>query len=206
MIKIKNYTKKINNDLILNNINYDFENGKIYGIVGKNGSGKTMLLKAIAGFLKPTNGMILVNDQDIYKESIFPKDTGILIGNQEYLPNLTGMENLINLAKINNTIKKEDILKYIEIFNLEEDINKLFRKYSMGMKQKIGIIQSVMENQSIILLDEPFNGVDNASVLKIKEFLNSIKQEKIIIISTHYKDDINKFCDTIIELNNGEII
>ncbi|MEG0022115.1 MAG: ABC transporter ATP-binding protein [Bacilli bacterium] len=206
MIKIKNYTKKINNDLILNNINYDFENGKIYGIVGKNGSGKTMLLKAIAGFLKPTNGMILVNDQDIYKESIFPKDTGILIGNQEYLPNLTGMENLINLAKINNTIKKEDILKYIEIFNMEEDINKLFRKYSMGMKQKIGIIQSVMENQSIILLDEPFNGVDNASVLKIKEFLNSIKQEKIIIISTHYKDDINKFCDTIIELNNGEII
>ncbi|MEG1142075.1 MAG: ABC transporter ATP-binding protein [Clostridia bacterium] len=206
MIKIKNYTKKINNDLILNNINYDFENGKIYGIVGKNGSGKTMLLKAIAGFLKPTNGMILVNDQDIYKESIFPKDTGILIGNQEYLPNLTGMENLINLAKINNTIKKEDILKYIEIFNMEEDINKLFRKYSMGMKQKIGIIQSVMENQSIILLDEPFNGVDNASVLKIKEFLNSIKKEKIIIISTHYKDDINKFCDTIIELNNGEII
>ena len=205
-IKLISYNKKIKEDYVLKDINYTFKQGNIYGLIGKNGSGKTMLLKAMSGFLRPSNGKVIVNDQELYLKEEFPKDMGVMIGNCEYIKDMTGKDNLKYLASLLKKIDDDRINEVIDIVNLTDEKDKLVKKYSLGMKQKLGIAQAIMEYPKIILLDEPFNGINNESVSKIKKYLYTIKKDTIIIIATHYKEDIDNFCDIIIKLENGTII
>lgn len=205
-IKLISYNKKIKEDYVLKDINYTFKQGNIYGLIGKNGSGKTMLLKAMSGFLRPSNGKVIVNDQELYLKEEFPEDMGVMIGNCEYIKDMTGKDNLKYLASLLKKIDDDRINEVIDIVNLTDEKDKLVKKYSLGMKQKLGIAQAIMEYPKILLLDEPFNGIDNESVSKIKKYLYSIKKDTIIIIATHYKEDIDNFCDIIIKLENGTII
>ena len=205
-IKLISYNKKIKEDYVLKDINYTFKQGNIYGLIGKNGSGKTMLLKAMSGFLRPSNGKVIVNDQELYLKEEFPKDMGVMIGNCEYIKDMTGKDNLKYLASLLKKIDDDRINEVIDIVNLTDEKDKLVKKYSLGMKQKLGIAQAIMEYPKILLLDEPFNGIDNESVSKIKKYLYSIKKDTIIIIATHYKEDIDNYCDSIIKLENGTII
>ena len=205
MIKIKNLTKIYDENKILDGISITFEEGKIYGIVGKNGSGKSVLLKTICGFIRPDKGEILFDNINIDKKQIFPPEPGAMFENSGFIPNISGLENLKLLASINNIISEEEILKSVDIVNLKEDINKKYYKYSLGMRKKLGICQAIMENQKYIILDEPFNGIDDESLKKIKIQLNKIKENKIIIISTHIKEDIEKLCDEVYKISNGKI-
>lgn len=205
MIKIENLTKIYDENKILDDISITFEEGKIYGIVGKNGSGKSVLLKTICGFIRPDKGEILFDNINIVKKQTFPPETGAMFENSGFIPNISGLENLKLLASINNIISEEEILKSVDIVNLKEDINKKYYKYSLGMRKKLGICQAIMENQKYIILDEPFNGIDEESLKKIKIQLNKIKENKIIIISTHIKEDIEKLCDEVYKISNGKI-
>ncbi len=205
-IIINNVSKKIGNDVILDNINLTFEEGKIYGLVGRNGSGKSMILKTICGFIKPDTGFVLINDNDIYKTCSFPDDTGALLDVPNYIPDLTGFENLQLLAHIQNKIGNDEIIEALKMVNLYESKDKKFKKYSLGMKQKLGIAQALMENPKIIILDEPFNGLEDESCEKIRKLLIDEKNKnKIIIIATHIKEDIESLCDVVYRVDNGKI-
>lgn len=204
MITLKNVTKVMDNNVILDNINLTLEKGKIYGLVGRNGSGKSVLLKVICEFLKPTNGVVLVDGKDLVKEPVFPESIAALIERPNYIPDLNALDNLMMIASIKNVIGKKEIEDTLKLVNLAND-NKPFKKYSLGMKQKLGIAQVLMENPNIMILDEPFNGVEDETVLKIREYLKSIKENKIIIIATHLKDDVGSLCDEVIDIKNGKI-
>lgn len=205
-IIINNVSKKIGNDVILDDINLTFEEGKIYGLVGRNGSGKSMILKTICGFIKPDTGFVLINDNDIYKTCSFPDDTGALLDVPNYIPDLTGLENLQLLAQIQNKIGNDEIIEALKMVNLYESKDKKFKKYSLGMKQKLGIAQALMENPKIIILDEPFNGLEDESCEKIRKLLIDEKNKnKIIIIATHIKEDIESLCDVVYRVDNGKI-
>lgn len=205
-INIKNLTKKLGDQVVLNDISLKFENGKIYGLIGRNGSGKTMLLKSICGFVVPDSGSVVVDGVDIYEKATFPKSTAALLDHPNYLPDLTGYENLKMLANIQNIIGDEEILKTLEDVNLIDEKDKQFKKYSMGMKQKLGIAQVLMEDPSIMIFDEPFNGLEDESASKIRELLKNKKKDKIIIISTHIKEDIESLCDEIYTIKSGSVV
>ncbi len=206
-IKLENVSKKIDNSLVLDNVSFKMKGGMIYGLVGRNGSGKSMLLKTICGFIKSDQGKVIINDIDIYKMNTFPKNTAALIERPDYLPDLTGYENLQMLASINKVIGDKEILATLEKVNLIEEKDKKFKKYSLGMKQKLGIAQVLMENPDIMIFDEPFNGLEEESVKKIRKILLEEKKKgKLIIIATHIKEDINELCDTIYKIDNGKII
>lgn len=205
ILKIENVEKKFKDNVVLSNVNLEFNSGKIYGLIGRNGSGKTVLLKILCGFYAPTSGNVFLNDYNYIEHNEFPKETGALIEKPSFLPTLTGFENLKNLAKIQNKIKDKDIDEILKVVNLYEDKDKLYFKYSLGMKQKLGIAQALMENQNLIILDEPFNGIENDTALKIRNYLKDIKKDKIIIIATHIKDDLIDFVDEIYEFDAGNV-
>ena len=206
-IEVKDVTKKLDKELVLNDVSLSLDSGKIYGLVGRNGSGKSMLLKTICGFVKPDKGYVKVGGEDIYKNNTFPKKTAALIERPNYLPDLTGYENLKMLASINKVIGDKEILNTLEKVNLLEEKDKKFKKYSLGMKQKLGIAQVLMENPDIMIFDEPFNCLEEESVKKIRKLLlDEKKKGKLIIIATHIKEDINELCDIIYRVDNGKII
>ena len=205
-IEIKNVTKKIDKEMVLNDISLSLNSGTIYGLVGRNGSGKSMLLKTICGFVKPDKGYVIVNGEDIYKNSTFPKNTAALIERPNYLPELTGFENLKMLASINKKIDDTEILNTLKKVNLLDEKDKKFKKYSLGMKQKLGIAQVLMENPDIMILDEPFNGLEEESANKIRKILLEEKEKgKLIIIATHIKEDIDELCNVIFHIDKGKI-
>ena len=180
-IVIENLTKELDGNVVLNNINLKLKKGVIYGIVGRNGSGKSMLFKSICGFLTPKEGYVKVFDEDIYQNKTFPKNTRALIEKPTFISSISGYENLKLLAGIQNKIGTEEIFDTLKLVNLYDDKDKKYGKYSLGMKQKLGIASVLMENPEIIILDEPFNAIDNDSIKKIKDYLLSIKKEKLII-------------------------
>ena len=205
-IEIKNVTKKIDKEMVLNDISLSLNSGTIYGLVGRNGSGKSMLLKTICGFVKPDKGYVIVNGEDIYKNNTFPKNTAALIERPNYLPELTGFENLKMLASINKKIDDTEILNTLKKVNLLDEKDKKFKKYSIGMKQKLGIAQVLMENPDIMILDEPFNGLEEESANKIRKILLEEKEKgKLIIIATHIKEDIDELCNVIFHIDKGKI-
>lgn len=205
-IEMKNVTKKFKDVEILKNINLSFEEGKIYGLVGRNGSGKSVLLKLLCSFYSPTTGEILYDSIDINKEKIFPPSTRALIEKPNFMPELTGKENLLLLASIQKLIGEDEIDEVLKLVDLYEDKDKKYHKYSLGMKQKLGIAQVLMENPKILILDEPFNGLDDKSSKKIRQILlDEKKKKKIIIIATHIQDDVKILCDEIYKIDGGEI-
>lgn len=204
-IVIRNLSKKFKDNLVLDNVNLKFESGNIYGFVGENGSGKSVLLKLICSFYIPSNGEILIDNINYCDNSSFPNNLRAFIDIPSFYPEKTGFENLKILAKIQNKINDEKIIETLKIVNLYEEKNKKFYEYSMGMKQKLGIASVIMENPKIMIFDEPFNGVDEKSKEKIIDYLKKIKNKKIIIVSSHIKEDINKLCDQLYYFEKGTI-
>ena len=205
-ITINNLTKKFKDEIVLNNINMTLESGNIYGIIGQNGSGKSVLLKIICAFYIPSQGEVLIDNINYCNGKNFPKNLRALIEKNAFLPDISGFNNLKLLAKIENKITDEEINESLKIVNLYEEKDKMFSKYSMGMKQKLGIASVLMEDPEILILDEPFNGIDEESKEKIKNELIKIKNNKIIIITSHIKDEITSLCDHVFEMKNGKII
>lgn len=205
-ITINNLTKKFKDEIVLNNINMTLESGNIYGIIGQNGSGKSVLLKIICAFYIPSQGEVLIDNINYCNGKNFPKNLRALIEKNAFLPDISGFNNLKLLAKIENKITDEEINESLKIVNLYEEKDKMFSKYSMGMKQKLGIASVLMEDPEIIILDEPFNGIDEESKEKITNELIKIKNNKIIIITSHIKDEITSLCDHVFEMKNGKII
>lgn len=207
IIIIENLTKSFKDTVVLKNINLTFEKGKIYGLIGRNGSGKTMLLKSICGFVPATEGRILVEGKVIGKEIDIPDNLGAIIETPGFLPNYNAYNNLKFLSVIQNKIKKEDIFNVIKTVGLDPTSKKHVGKFSLGMRQRLGIAQAIMENPEILILDEPMNGLDNAGVDDIRKILLHLKEEgKTIILASHSKEDIQILCDKVIEMDHGEVI
>lgn len=195
------------NTVILNNINYRFESGKIYGLKGKNGSGKTMLMRGISGLIRRTSGKIIINGEELEKDISFPRSVGVLIENPAFLSEETGFWNLKILAKLQNKINDDDIRKTIERVGLDPDDKRKYRKYSLGMKQRLGIAAAIMEKPDIILLDEPINALDESGAMLIRDILKEEKERgAIIIIACHDTQELELLSDEIIVINSGNII
>lgn len=203
-LEIKNLSKKFKDVYVLKDINLTFESGKIYGFTGRNGSGKSVLLKIICGFYTPTSGEVLLDNYNYILNNDFPKSTRCLIEKPNFLPDLTGYENLKLLASIENKIGDKEILDTIEKLNLKEEINKKYSKYSLGTKQKLGIAQVLMEDPELIVLDEPLNGIENETAKEVRKILNEEKKkDKIIIVASHIKEDIDTLADVVYNIDNG---
>lgn len=203
-IEVKNISKKFKNNFVLKDVTLDFESGKIYGLSGRNGAGKSVLLKIICGLYSPSIGEVTFDGINYNKNNMFVPNTRALIEKPNFFPDLTGFENLELLANIQNIITDEQIYDTLKIVNLESDANKKYSEYSLGMKQKLGIAQVLMENPDIIILDEPFNGIEEESVKKISEYLIKEKNKgKLVIISTHIKEDLESLSDIIYYFDNG---
>ena len=206
-IKITDVNKTIKKAPILRDINLEFTGGKVYGLRGKNGSGKTMLMRAICGLITPDSGIIDINGKILGKDISFPESICVLIENPAFIGNYTGFKNLKVLASIQNRIGDEQIRKALEDIGLDPDDKRTYRKYSLGMKQKLGIAAAVMENPDIIILDEPINALDDVSVEKVHDILEEQKKRgAVIIIACHDKEELDQLSDEIIEISDGKII
>lgn len=204
MVEIKNYCKSIKSRPILNNVSYNFEYGKIYGIYGHNGSGKTMLLRAIAGLLVPDSGSVVIDGKVLHKYMSFPPSIGIVIENMNLLPQYNAFDNLKILGKIKKTATDENIKTALERVGLKSDLK--VKKFSLGMKQRLNIAQAVFEKQKIILLDEPTNALDNDGVQLIYKLLKEEKERgALVVITTHHKEDLEEICDVVLEMTEGEM-
>lgn len=206
-IECKNVKKRFGEQFVVNDISYNFYSGNIYGIYGRNGSGKSVFLKMICGLYVPTSGEILYDSENLNKKNQYPENIRALIETPAFFPDLTGFENLKVLSKIQNLISDSEICETLDDVNLTNEKDKKYGKYSLGMKQKLGIAQAIMENPEVIVLDEPFNGIERASVTKISAILKQKRSEnKMVIISSHIKEDLENLCDTIIYFDDGKII
>jgi ABC-2 type transport system ATP-binding protein len=205
-IKMVNYSKVIKKKLILNNITYTFESGNIYGLFGRNGSGKTMILRAIAGLIFPSSGYVEIDGKILHKDIDFPPSIGVIIENTELLPQYSGFENLKILGEINKKVSEKDILKTLDEVGLSKQANLKVKEYSLGMKQKLSIAQAIFEKPRILLLDEPTNALDEDSILTVRNILLNLKKQGCtILIASHHKEDLNILADQTLKIVEGEI-
>lgn len=206
-LKVESLSKEIKNTRVLNNINLKLNKGKIYGFRGKNGSGKTMLFRALCGLIKPTEGKVEINGQVLGEDISFPESVGVIIEYPGFLPNLSGYENLKLISEINNKIGEKEIKETIAAVGLDPEDKKKFKKYSLGMKQRLGIAQALMENPELIILDEPTNALDSDAVALIKKLLMNMKENnKLILIASHDKEELGFLSDEIFYIENGSIV
>ena len=201
------YTKIIRGVTILDHVNLVFESGKCYGLKGKNGSGKTMLLRAISGLINLDSGSIFIDGEKLHDKIEFPPETGIVIENMELLPECSAKRNIQMLAKIKNIADEKDIIFSLERVGLDPDSDKKVKKFSLGMKQRLNIAQAIFENQKIILLDEPTNALDEDAVQLIYKIIREEKSRgATIIVATHHKEDLKEVCDVILKIAEGKIV
>lgn len=204
-IELRNVSKKIRRSLILDDVSVRFEEGKVYGLKGKNGSGKTMLMRAICGLMK-VNGEVDINGKILGKDISFPGSIGVLIENPAFISSYTGLKNLEVLASIQKRIGTKEIREALEAVGLDPDDKRTYHKYSLGMKQKLGIAAAIMEHPEIVILDEPINALDEESALKIRGILEKLKNEgSIIILACHDAEELNFLSDEIYEIYEGKI-
>ncbi len=207
MLEIIDGVKKYGSKTVLNNINYKFEDGKMYGITGANGSGKTLILKSLAGFIKYTTGRVMQNGKEIRKNNNYIENAGIIIENPILVNDFTINQNLEYLKKQSVNADEIDLEKWYKFFNIQEYKNVKFKNLSLGTKQKVGLIQAFMHEPQNILLDEPFNALDKENVKAVQEYLIKKRNEgKLVIIITHINDDILKKCDYVLEISEGKIL
>ena len=206
-VRVEQLTKTYGKDTVLDGVSVNFEAGKIHGIIGRNGSGKTMLFKTICGFVRPTSGRVLVDGKQVGKDVDFPQDLGLIIETPGFLPYYSGYKNLKILASLRNRIKDEEIRGAMERVGLDPKLKKSVRKYSLGMNQRLGIAQAIMEGPSLLVLDEPMNGLDNQGVQDMRELFKELREEgKTILLASHNREDIEALCDTVMEMDHGRII
>ena len=205
-IQISNAGKKIKDTWILKDISLICESGNIYGLVGRNGAGKTMLLKCICGLSTLSEGEIIVQGKRVGVDAEIPDSVGVIIEVPGFLPNLSGYKNLKYLADLTGLVNKKQIEDVIELVGLDPKDKKKVGRYSLGMRQRLGIAQALMENPSILLLDEPMNGLDNNGVSDMKRILIDLKKEgKTIILASHHMEDIDELCDRVYQMDNGHL-
>ena len=207
MIELQNVTKRIKENTVLDNVSYTFKSGFVYGLYGQNGSGKTMLLRAISGLINLDSGSIFIDGEKLHDKIEFPPETGIVIENMELLPECSAKRNLQMLAKIKNIADEKDIIFSLERVGLDPDSDKKVKKFSLGMKQRLNIAQAIFENQKIILLDEPTNALDEDAVQLIYKIIREEKSRgATIIVATHHKEDLKEVCDVILKIAEGKIV
>jgi len=206
-IETKNLTKRIKGSEVLKNVNLRFESGKIYGLKGKNGSGKTMLMRALCGLISATEGTIDINGEILGKDISFPRSVGVLIENPAFIPSYTGLKNLQVLASIQKRVNDQKIRDTITMVGLEPDDKRTYKKYSLGMKQRLGIAAAVMEEPDIVILDEPINALDEGGVVQVREILQRVKERgAITIVACHDTEELNALSDEIINICDGSIV
>ncbi len=206
-IELKDYVKIIGKSTVLDNINLRFESGKVYGLKGKNGSGKTMLMRAVSGLIKATKGQVDINGQILGKDISFPPSLGILLENPAFIANETGFWNLKILASIKGIITDDEIRTVIKAVGLDPDDKRKYRKFSLGMKQRLGVAAAVMERPDIIILDEPINALDDDGTLCVRKVIEEAKARgAIIIIACHDSEELNLLSDEIIQISEGKIV
>ena len=203
-ISVQNLSKSFGQERVLKNVTRDFEKRKIHGIVGNNGSGKTVLMKCICGFLIPDSGSITVNGERVGVDVDFPRDMGLIIETPGFLPNMTGVKNLEILASLNKKIGLEEIAASIRRVGLDPLMKKPVGKYSLGMRQRLGIAQAIMEDPTLLILDEPLNGLDKHGVREMRQLIKGLKEQgKTILLASHNQGDIDELCDTVCEMDAG---
>ena len=206
-IQVNDIVLRFKKDILLDHVSYQCEQGKIHGSVGRNASGKTLLMKCICGFIRPNEGHIYVRDKEIGKDIDFTPDTGIIIETPGFIPYYSGYRNLKVLAAINNRISRKDIENAMYQVGLDPTMKKRVATYSLGMRQRLGIAQAIMEDPSLIILDEPFNGLDKHGVEEMREYFLSLKKKgKTILLTSHNTEDIEYLCDTVVEMDHGKFI
>ena len=206
IISLKNVTKKFKDAVVLNDVSAEFLPGMIHGIVGRNGCGKTIMFKCILNFMRATDGEIFVREKQVKKDYI-PQNIGTIIESPGFLPNYSGYKNLSLLAQINGKIGKAEIKNALCAVGLDPDSKKHVKKYSMGMRQRLGIAQAIMEEPDILILDEPFNGLDNTGVHDMRKLFSDLRAGgKTILLTSHNSEDIDRLCDYVYEMDKGHII
>lgn len=204
IIEANDVVKKFKDVTVLDHVTLKVEKGTICGLVGRNGSGKTVLMKVICGFILPDSGEVSVDGKKIGKDCDFPKDTGVIIENPGFSQYISGAKNLKNLASINKKISQDEIAKVMELVGLNAQDKKWVSKYSLGMRQRLGIAQAIMEGQSILILDEPMNGLDQEGIEDMRKlFLELKEQGRTILLASHSKEDIEALCDEVYEMEHG---
>lgn len=204
LIEVNSLTMTFDKETVIKDLSCKFERGLIHGIVGNNGSGKTVLMKCICGFLNPTEGYVLVDGKRIGKDTDFPDELGMIIEAPGFLPGLSGIKNLKILADLNGRIKKEQIEEAIRTVGLDPKMKKPVGKYSLGMRQRLGIAQAIMEKPKLLMLDEPFNGLDKNGVREMRDLIKSLRSDgRTILLSSHNQVDIDELCDTVREMDAG---
>ena len=207
VVDVRNYTKKLKGRNVLDGVSYKFEGGNIYGLYGRNGSGKTMLMRAIAGLIFPTDGRVLIDGRILHKEISFPNDMGVIIENMELMPQYDAFDNLKILSKVRKTATDEDINEALEKVGLHDVRKKKAKTYSLGMKQKLAIAQAIFEHPKLLLLDEPTNALDEDAVQLIYKIIREEKSRgATIIVATHHKEDLKEVCDVILKIAGGKIV
>ncbi|MDY6104258.1 MAG: ABC transporter ATP-binding protein [Acetatifactor sp.] len=205
-IVVENLVKTIKDALILDHINLVMESGKIYGLRGKNGCGKTMLMRAICGLILPTEGKVLIDNKELHREIQVPPSIGVLIENPSFLPQYTGYRNLEMLGDLSDGISKDDIRISMERVGLDPEDKRVYRKYSLGMKQKLGIANAIMGEPDVIILDEPINALDEESTGRIKTVLKELAEKgKLILVACHDREELEFLSDVIYEMKDGRI-
>lgn len=206
IIKVENLSKQFGKTEVLHQVNVSFTKGHIHGLIGRNGSGKTMLLKCICGFVPATGGTITVQGKVVGKDIDIPKNIGIIIETPGFLPGYSAYKNLKFLADISGKADRQAVKDAIKKVGLDPELKRHVGKYSLGMRQRLGLAQAIMEDPDILLLDEPMNGLDNEGVEEMRKFLLELKEQgKTIIIASHSKEDIEVLCDTVSEMDKGRL-
>lgn len=202
-IVVEHVSKAFGKEQVLKDVNLIIPPGQICGIVGNNGSGKTVLMKCICGFLHSDSGRIFVNEKQVGKDCDFPDSLGVIIETPGFIPNLSGYQNLKILAALKARIGKNEIMETLKRVGLSPAMKKPVAKYSLGMRQRLGIAQAIMENPNVLILDEPFNGLDKAGVAQMRELLKELKtQGKAVLLASHNAQDIEELCDAVHEMED----
>lgn len=205
-LEIKNLTKVMSKNRVIDNVSFDFYGGRVYGLKGKNGSGKTMLMRAICGLVKPTSGEIYIDGKRLGKDISFPESVGALIENPAFISKYSGFKNLKTLALIQNKITDDDICAALKRVGLNPHDDRSFRKYSLGMKQRLGVAAAIMEAPDLILLDEPINALDDDGVALINKLLHEERERgALIIVSAHDKEELYMLSDEVLTISQGSI-
>ncbi len=203
-VRIEKVFVAFGQEVVLRQVSHEFERGRIHGIAGGNGSGKTVLMKCICGFLKPTGGRIFVNGLQVGRDMDFPSEMGVIIETPGFLPHLSGIKNLSILAELRGKISHKDLIWFLRLVGLDPAMKKNVGQYSLGMRQRLGIAQAIMEDPELLLLDEPFNGLDKKGAGEMRELLKELRQKgKTILLASHNPLDMEELCDSVSEMDGG---